>query len=69
MKIIAMLSAALVLLSCAQQPQRQDSSPPLPEAVTTPPPASIENSLTESLQRGLDESLIDLQQLLNRLRK
>lgn len=59
----------LMLAGCASAPTGNSSSQPLPVAVKANLPASTPGTLTESLQRGLDESLDDLAAVLGRLRK
>jgi hypothetical protein len=55
----------LALTGCASNsPPDRPSLPPLPEAVTMPPSAAQEGSLTKQLQDGLNESVKDLRRSL-----
>lgn len=57
----------LILQGCVLGPTRQQpSSPPLPQAVTNPPFALDDESLTKSFQDGLDESMADLKRSIEK---
>lgn len=81
MRNTLLIFAVLALSSCATPaPPSLPVSQPLPSAVTSPPPASKEGALSESLQSGQDAlrqdlgqwlvgTLKDLEETLNRARQ
>ena len=72
MRNISWILLLLVVQGCASAPSEPMSLPqsaPLPEAVLQDRSAMGPNSLTENLEHGLNDSLEELKQLLDKLRK
>ena len=70
MRNFATIFVLLMLQACASESSKENLyTHELPEVLTLKLPATTSGSLTQSLEDGLNESLSDLEQLLNRLRK
>lgn len=69
MRTWLLLTSALLLWSCASNPELQPlpAKNPLPLAITKAPPVSTEGSFTLALERLLDEQQIELAILLQKL--